>query len=240
MASVANPDAALALLHRIKTETGALAAFEYMNRLSVDLSVKNVPEMRDPLPGAPVLTLIECAAIDPNLREAVEASLAAAIEAGEAQDVLIAENEAQAASFWKLRESLSAGHRKEGEQVNCDVATPVSQVPTFLKNAESACARAHPGVRIVAFGHLGDGNIHFSALISPGADAAAFPREALNEAIQQSAVSLGGSISAEHGIGIARLADFRRFKDPIAIQTMRAIKGALDPNRIMNPRVLIV
>ena len=239
MASVASPEKALALLHRIKTETGALAAFEFMNRLSLDLALKNVPDLRDPIPGAPALALIECSASSAGLRESVEGALAAAIEAGEAENVLIAETEAQAAQFWKLRESLSAGHRKEGAQANCDIATPVSQTPAFLKQAQAACEHLHPGVRIVAFGHLGDGNTHFSALIAPGADPAAFPRAALSEAIQENAISLGGSISAEHEIGIAQLSDFQRFKDPLAIAMMRAIKHALDPNNVINPRVLI-
>jgi FAD/FMN-containing dehydrogenase len=239
MASIASPERALPLLHRLKNATGAVAAFEFMNRISIDLTLKNVADLRDPLPGGAALALIECEASTAGLRDAALAALAAAIEAGEAQDVVVAETEAQTHGFWRLRESLSAGHRPEGAQVNCDISVPVSQTPAFLKQAQIACERLHPGVRIVAFGHMGDGNIHFSALIAPGASAEAFPRAAINEAIHEAAVSLGGSISAEHGIGIARLADFKRFKDPIAIEMMRAIKHAIDPNQIMNPRVLI-
>jgi FAD/FMN-containing dehydrogenase len=143
MAGVASAARALALLHRVKAMTGAVAAFEIMNRLSVDLVVKNVPASRDPLPGAPMLTLIEFEGMDEaGLRASVEGALAAAIEAGEAESAVLAENASQARDFWRLREDMSAGHRPEGAQVNHDISVPVSQTPLFLDRANAAAERA--------------------------------------------------------------------------------------------------
>lgn len=238
--AVESPDHALKLLHRAKAGTGALAAFELMNRMSVDVTVKNVAGMRDPFQGVPYLTLIEFESAAPSgLRAAVEGVLAEGISAGDAHDAIIAENETQARAFWALRENISAGHRPEGAQVNHDISVPVSAVPRFLASGESAIATACPGARIVAFGHMGDGNIHYSVMQPLGADPDAFPADALSDLVNRIAVDLGGSISAEHGIGVSRRDDFARFKDPQAIAVMRSLKAALDPNRVMNPRALI-
>jgi FAD/FMN-containing dehydrogenase len=239
MAGVASAARALALLHRVKAMTGAVAAFEIMNRLSVDLVVKNVPASRDPLPGAPMLTLIEFEGMDEaGLRASVEGALAAAIEAGEAEGAVLAENASQARDFWRLREDMSAGHRPEGAQVNHDVSVPVSQTPHFLERANAAAAKLFAGVRIVAFGHMGDGNFHYTLMQPQGSDAAVFPGAALSQTVHETADALGGSISAEHGIGVARVADLARFKDPDALAMMRAVKRAIDPNNVMNPRAL--
>lgn len=241
LAAAPSADQALALLHRMKAATGAVSAFEVMNRLSVDLVIKNVPGMRDPLPGAHgLLVLIEFEAAQPNgLRDAIEAGLAAAMEASEAQTALIAENASQARDFWALREAISAGHRPEGAQVNHDVSVPVSQTPAFLAQADAAMAQHCPGVRIVAFGHMGDGNFHYTAMQPEGSDAAAFPGAALSQTVYEIATALGGSISAEHGIGVARKDDLTRFKDGESIALMRTLKRAIDPHNIMNPRSLI-
>jgi len=240
LAGVANANAALALLHRMKAATGAVAAFEIMNRLSVDLVVKNVPNIRDPLPGARLMALIELEAMhEQGLREAAEAALAAAIEAGEAQAALIAENASQARDFWRMREEISAGHRPEGAQVNHDISVPVSQTPAFLARADAAMETICPGARIVAFGHMGDGNFHYTVMQPEGSDPALFPGERLSLRVYEIADALGGSISAEHGIGVARTGDLARFKDRESLALMRAVKAALDPQRIMNPRTLI-
>jgi FAD/FMN-containing dehydrogenase len=240
VASAPTPAHALTLLHRLKAATGAVSAFEMMNRLSVDLTVKNVSGVRDPLPGAPVLILIEFESADAaGLRGNVENALASAIEHGDIENALIAENAGQTRDFWALREAMSAGHAREGAQSNHDISVPVSQTPAFLERAAAAASRLCPGVRIVAFGHMGDGNTHYSLLAPSGARDEDFPSAALSEAVLEIAVALGGSISAEHGIGVARLGDFARFKDPHAIAIMRAMKRALDPANTMNPRVLL-
>lgn len=241
LASVPNAEAALALLHRMKAMTGAVAAFEIMNRLSIDLVIKNVPNTRDPLPGAPMMALVELEAMHTQgLREAAEEALGAALEAREALTALIAENAGQARDFWRVREEISAGHRPEGAQVNHDVSVPVSQTPAFLARANAAMEKICPGARIVAFGHMGDGNFHYTVMQAGGADPALFPGERLSQTVYEIADALGGSISAEHGIGVARTRDLQRFKDPESLALMRAVKHALDPKRIMNPRALFV
>ncbi len=240
LAGVDNAAAALALLHRMKGATGAVAAFEIMNRLAVDLVVKNVPNTRDPLPGASLMVLIELEAMHAHgLREAAENALAAALEAGEAHTALIAENAGQARDFWRVREEISAGHRPEGAQVNHDISVPVSKTPDFLARANPAMDEICPGARIVAFGHMGDGNFHYTVMQPEGADPARFPGERLSLAVNEIADALGGSISAEHGIGVVRTGDLARFKDPESLSLMRAVKAALDPKRIMNPRALL-
>jgi len=237
---VESADRALALLHRVKAMTGAVSAFEVMNRLSVEVTVKNVPSVRDPLDGAGALAvLIEFeAAHAEGLRDAIESALGAAIEAGEAETALIAENASQARDFWALREMISAGHKPEGAQVSHDVSVPVSATPEFLAKANAALEAQLAGVRIVAFGHMGDGNFHYTAMQPLGADPAAFPGQALTHLVYETATALGGSISAEHGIGVARRSDLARFKDRESMALMRAVKHAIDPTNVMNPRVL--
>lgn len=237
---VADARRALALLHRAKAGTGAVSAFEVMNRLSVDCVAKNIANIRDPLPGAPMMVLIEFeAAHAEGLRDAVEETLAAAIEAGEAQTALIAENASQARDLWAVRELISAGHKPEGAQVNHDVSVPVSKTPDFLARANAAMEARVPGVRIVAFGHMGDGNFHYTAMQPLGANPTAFPGAALTQTVYEIATALDGSISAEHGIGVARRADLTRFKDAESLALMRTLKRALDPHRVFNPRALI-
>ena len=240
LAGVASAGHALDLLHRLKGATGAVAAFEIMNRLSVDLVVKNVADRRDPMPGAPMIALIEFEAASENgFRDEIEGALAGGVEAGVCETVLIAENASQTRDFWRLREDISAGHRPEGAQVNHDVSVPVSQTPAFLERANAAVAAMCPGARIVAFGHMGDGNFHYTVIQPVGMGVDLFPGAALTQTVYETAAALGGSISAEHGIGVARKADLVRFKDGVSVSLMRVVKRALDPNNIMNPRVLI-
>lgn len=239
VAAVTSADQALALLHRLKVATGAISAFEIMNRMSVDLCVANVPGMRDPLPGAALLVLAEFeAAHAAGLRQGIEDALAAALEAGEIETALIAENSGQIKDFWALREAMSAGHKPAGPQASHDLSVPVSQTPVFLEQAAARMNQICPGVRIVAFGHMGDGNLHYTLIVPEGPGPASFPSEALTHAVFEIATALGGSISAEHGIGVARKHDLARHKDPQSLALMRAVKHALDPNNVMNPRVL--
>lgn len=238
MAALETPEAALELLQRARDETGALAAFEIMNRTSVELAL-NLPGVRAPFnPPPPWLALLEFeSAVAEGFRDTIEAMLSCAIEAGVARDATIAESEKAAAEFWSLRELMAAAHRTVNTpQVSHDTSTPVSAVPAFLRDAGAAVERLSPGARIVAFGHAGDGNIHYTA-IAASADAP-FPSEQISAAVHDAAYALGGSISAEHGIGVFRRSELVRFKDPVALATMRAVKHALDPHNIMNPRVL--
>lgn len=242
-AAVESPAAALALLHLAKAETGALAAFELMNRFAVELTAASVEGVRNPLPGAAWLVLLEFESAQAGLAPVIEAVLAKALERGLIADAALAQSEAQAAAFWKLRESIPAAHRGQGAQVNGDISVPVSAVPRFLAAAEAAAAAILPDPRIVAFGHAGDGNIHYTVL---QAEAAQKPDPAFTarageilHAVQAVAVGLGGSISAEHGIGVFRREELPRYKDPAALALMRRLKQALDPAGVFNPRALL-
>lgn len=236
MAALDTPERALALLQRARDATGALSAFEIMNRQGVTYTTA-LPDVRAPF-EAPWLALLEFeSATQVGLRAEVETVLNSALEAGDILDATIAESGKAAAAFWALRELMSAGHRAvKVPQVSLDTSTTVSAIPAFLRKADEAVERLCPGARTVAFGHAGDGNIHYTAL-SPSLDHR-FPADAITRAIQDIAADLGGSISAEHGVGVFRRADLARYKDPVTLAAMRAIKNAIDPGNIMNPRVL--
>lgn len=235
MAAVESPNLALELLRLARDQTGALTAFEIMNQYGVQLTAQ-LPGVRAPF-NAPWLALMEFESHqEQGMMSVIEAMLQNALESGAITDAVLARSEKDASEFWALRELMSAGHRAVGRpQVSHDTSTPVSAIPRFLSEADAVVERLSPGSRTVAFGHAGDGNIHYTA-IAPSA--AHFPAEAISEAIHDIATRLGGSISAEHGIGVFRKAELQRFKDPAALQTMRTIKRALDPKAIMNPRVL--
>lgn len=236
VAAVDTPEQALELLQRARDETGALVAFEIMNQHGVELTSR-LPNVRAPF-AAPWLALLEFESAQTEMFMAgIEAMLAHALESGVIQDASIAQSEKDAADFWALRELMSAGHRAVTHpQVSHDTSTPVSAVPHFLRAADAAVERLSPGARTVAFGHAGDGNIHYTAIAAT--PEAAFPAQAISLAVHDAAAALGGSISAEHGIGVFRRAELARFKNPVAMATMRGIKRALDPDNVMNPRVL--
>jgi FAD/FMN-containing dehydrogenase len=237
MAALESPEQALSLLQQVKEETGALAAFEMMNATSVRLAVQ-LQGVRTPF-DAPWLVLLEFESASEGLQGEVERVLAAAIEDGVARDATVAQSEQAALDFWKLRENIPAGHRAlSAPQVSHDTSTPVSAVPEFLRRADAAVEALSPGARTVAFGHAGDGNIHYTA-IAATADTP-FPGARISAAIHDIAAALNGSISAEHGIGVFRRDELPRFKDPAALAAMHAIKRALDPKGIMNPRAMLL
>jgi FAD/FMN-containing dehydrogenase len=242
MLALDTPEQAVELLHRLEEETGAVAAFEVMNRTGVDLALKNIPNTRDPFAEkAPWLALVEFESASDDLADQAEAALGSALEAGLARDALVAQNESQTKSFWYLREEMSACQKPEGVAAKHDVSVPVSKVPAFLRDADAAAQRVAPACRIVAFGHCSDGNIHYDVLqptAMSGDDYRAL-LPAMNEAIHDVAMSYQGSISAEHGIGISRRDEFIRREPPAHLAVMRAIKGVIDPKGIMNPRVLL-
>ena len=155
-------------------------------------------------------------------------------------DAAVAQNEAQAAAFWALREGQSAVQKPEGPAWKHDVSVPVSQVPAFIAAAGEALGARFPGVRIDAFGHVGDGNIHYDVLGPMGGDAAAHAagRDEGARIVHDLIAAFEGSISAEHGLGTMKTAEALRYKDPVEVAALRAVRAALDPGRIMNPRVL--
>jgi FAD/FMN-containing dehydrogenase len=170
----------------------------------------------------------------------MERLLTGAFEEGLIIDAAIAQNDAQRAAFWKVREEQSAAQKPEGGGWKHDVSVPVSRIADFLDEATAAVERFEPGARVSAFGHVGDGNLHYDVLCPPGADLKAFlGRWAQgSEVVHDIVARYHGSISAEHGLGRLKTEEARRYKSPLEIETMRAIRAALDPKRIMNPAVL--
>jgi FAD/FMN-containing dehydrogenase len=238
-----SPQDAIALLARAKAETGgALEAFELMGRLGLAFVLKNIPGQREPLDGVhPWYVLIETASGEPGAAQAaMERLLARALEDDLVQDAVIAQTEGQAAALWALREHQSAGQKPEGEAWKHDISVPVSQIAVFIDRASAAVRALTPGARIVAFGHVGDGNVHYDVIVPEGGDAEAHAasRDEGARRVHDIAAELGGSISAEHGLGTMKSAEALRYKQPAEVEALRAIRAALDPGRIMNPRVL--
>jgi FAD/FMN-containing dehydrogenase len=238
-----NPADAIALLARAKAESGgALEAFELMSRAGVEFVIRHMPDRRRPLEGDyPWCALIEIASGEPGAAEtAMERLLAAALEADLIQDAAIAQTEAQAQAFWTIREDQSAAQKAEGAAWKHDISVPVSRIADFIETATAAMERISPGVRVVAFGHVGDGNVHFDVVSAPGADQAAHSarRDEAARVVNDIAAGMGGSISAEHGLGAMKTLEAMRYKSQVEIDAQRAIRAALDPKRIMNPRVL--
>ncbi|MFZ5789822.1 MAG: FAD-binding oxidoreductase [Pseudomonadota bacterium] len=246
-AFAALPDvaSATALLARARAATGdALTSFELIPRNLIEMARAHVPGTIDPLPGPhPQHVLIEaCAgASGRGLREAVEALLARGLEDGLVRDATIAESEAAARRLWHLREAIVAAQRLEGASIKHDIAVPVSRVAEFIARAETEVTRRLPGVRPVPFGHLGDGNVHFNLCQPKDMAAADFLARGpeLTRAVHDLAVAMGGSFSAEHGLGQLRRGEADRYKSETERATLRAIKAALDPLGIMNPGKVI-
>ena len=247
-----SPAASIHLLAEAKAQSGGgVEAFELMSRAGIEFACKNIADVRDPLGDIhPWYVLIEIASAEPlGAAAAMERLLAFALEADLIDDAVLAQSEAQAKAFWKIREDQSAAQKPEGVTWKHDVSVPVSQVPTFLERATAAALAFAPGARVVAFGHVGDGNIHYDVL-QPLPSAGGRPdradlgaahsalRDQGSRIVHDIVADLGGSISAEHGLGVMKSAEAMRYKAPETIALMRAIRAAFDPNKILNPRVL--
>lgn len=240
---VDDPSAAMTLLGRAKTLAGgAVEAFELISGLGMDLAVRHLPGARPALDSRPPWqVLIEIAEAAPGAAEAaMERLLAAAWDEGLISDAAIAQSETQARAFWALREGQSAAQKPEGPAWKHDVSVPISQIDSFIARAGEALRDHFPGVRIDAFGHVGDGNIHYDVLGPEGGDPDAHlaGRDAGARLVHDLAVRLGGSISAEHGLGSMKTTEAVLYKSPVELAALRAVRLALDPLRIMNPRVL--
>ena len=235
--------AAIELLARAKAETGGgVEAFELMKRLGLALVLKNIPDTREPLDSTPPwIVLIEIASGQPGAAEAqMERLLEVAFEEGLISDAAIAQSDAQRAAFWRLREEHSAGLKPEGGGWKHDVSVPISRIADFIDEAKGAVERFHPGARCSVFGHVGDGNLHYDVLPGEGQDVAAFIGRWMegSRVVHDVVARYDGSISAEHGLGRLKTDEARRYKSPVEIATMAAVRQALDPQRIMNPGVL--
>jgi FAD/FMN-containing dehydrogenase len=244
-AGLAQLDAAIAFLSRLWAAAGpALTAFELMPRIGLDFVLRHAHGIRDPLSSShPWYVLFELSGprSGEGLRRDAETTLAAAIEAGELNDAVLASSIAQASEIWALRELMSEVQKQEGGSIKHDVAVPVARVPEFVARANQLVELIVPGARPVPFGHLGDGNIHYNVSQPPAMDRAVFLAnwEALNAAVHEIVLDLGGSISAEHGIGRLKRDLLPHAKQPLELELMRRIKGAFDPNGILNPGKLL-
>jgi FAD/FMN-containing dehydrogenase len=243
-AGVATPAKALELLRFLEARTQSIEGFELVPQDSLDLVLRHVPNTRAPLGGRHEWhALVEATTAEPETDVAAELErlLAAALQQGIIADAVLAANEAQAEAFWKLRDSISEAERAEGQTLAHDISVAVADMPAFLVEAADKVERAFPGVIATGFGHLGDGNIHFH--VRAGSHSAPDWYEAEGEKITRFVDDLvtaaGGSISAEHGIGQLKRAEFARLAPPGRIGALRAIKRALDPLGIMNPGKLV-
>lgn len=239
-------EAALTLLRRLEARLGdAIESFEIVPAEALRLVLAHIPGTRAPLAEQHAWSLlIEATAPDgaPDPKEALTAALGDAIEAGLAQDAVVATSEAQAEALWKLRESISEAERVDGVAAKHDVALPVSAMPRFLVEGADTVERRFPGVRVIAFGHLGDGNVHFNVRSPIGANDRAWLSDqgpAVSAFVHDLVGAEGGSLSAEHGIGQTKLAEFVRTASAARLGALKAIKGALDPAGIMNPGKLL-
>ena len=243
MVGLSSPHAAIALLALAKEQTGgAVEAFELMGRLGVSLALKNIPGLREPLSQVHAwYVLIETASGEPGSAEAaLERLLTLALDQGLIADAVLAQDQTQAKALWAIRENQSAAQRPEGVAWKHDVSVPVSQVAAFIEEANAAVNAMVPACRIVAFGHVGDGNVHYDVIVPEGGDGEAHGalRDQGAQTVHDIVARRGGSISAEHGLGTMKSVEALRYKSALEVETLRAIRQALDPKRILNPRVL--
>ncbi len=238
--AVPSPDAALSLLSRVLGSGAEVIAFELILRRCMEIVDRFGQRTRMPMPlESPWYVMVEIAAAHPAvpLREMLEDTLAAAMETGECSDAVLAENEEHRAAFWRIREDYPDCVRQAGPAIATDTAVPVSAVPAFLKRAEEELAARWPEGRMVAVGHAGDGNMHLGLLAPEGTPRGEWLERASGaEAVVNAvAVDLGGTFSAEHGIGQSKRHAMATHKDPVALDVMRAVKAAIDARNLMNP-----
>ena len=219
---------------------GQVSTFELVPRIGVEFVVAHLEGASDPLPDvSPWYVLVEMTAGTKvaGLAETMEAALAEGLEQGLVTDAAVAQSEAQRADFWRLREALSDVQREEGGSIKHDVSVPVSRMADFIARASEAVTARLPGVRPVPFGHIGDGNVHFNLSQPVGADKAAFLAlwSEMNGIVHGIVREMGGSISAEHGVGQLKRDEIAATKSPVEMEMMRALKKALDPRGVLNP-----
>jgi FAD/FMN-containing dehydrogenase len=234
-----SPVDALKLLAISQVEAaGTLTSFELLSKVAVDFSIRHGIDVRDPLASKHRwYVLMELSSPRDDARDTLEAILAKGMEDGIVDDAVIAANLSQRQGFWKLRDEMSAAQKPEGGSIKHDISVPVVAVPAFIAEADAAVVKLIPGARPVPFGHLGDGNIHYNISQPVGGDTADFMARwhEVNAVVFEIVLRMGGSISAEHGIGVLKRDELPDVKDKTAIALMRAIKAMLDPHGIMNP-----
>jgi FAD/FMN-containing dehydrogenase len=241
LAAMPSAEAAVELLALLRNHCGdRISAFEIMSRNCLDMVFRQIPGTRDSLPAIQpwyVLAELSDTRTGSALRDEFERALAEGIERKFVGDAVIAENQAQAQALWRLRETIPEAARVEGLVYRHDIAVAVSRIPAFIAAASRALETRFPGVRIICFGHVGDGNLHFNAFV-PGRerdDAEARAAIDVNRVVHGIVQQFGGSISAEHGIGQSKRDELRRHKSEVELALMRTLKKALDPHNLMNP-----
>jgi len=241
LCGVESPEAALDLFTRFQAfDPASISAFELMSALGTSFVVKHIPGAAVPLESqAPYYVLIELATprADAGLRLALEQVLEQALNESIVLDAAIAESEAQRAAIWRLREEHSEGQKREGASIKNDVSVPVSKVPAFIRKAAASCEALIPGLRVVPFGHMGDGNIHFNLEQPVGSNATWFLAQdhAIMDAVNEVVREFDGSFSAEHGIGKLKPYMMPDWRGGAELALMQQIKAAIDPGGIMNP-----
>ena len=241
--AIPDPDAAVKLLQRLRTAFGdRLTGFEVMARICLDFVIRHMPGSQDVLPGHDwyVLLQLDDTVAGADLQGSLETALGAALESGLVADATIAQSKAQSLALWALRENVSEAQRPEGYSIKHDISLPVSSIPDFLSRSEKQLNAALPGARIVAFGHFGDGNVHYNLSEPAGAGVAAQAafrdsRAVANRIVHDLVHGYAGSISAEHGLGQLKRDEIKLYKSPLELDLMRHVKQALDPKGIMNP-----
>ena len=241
LAAVGSLADAVALLQLAQARLGAaLTGFEVMGRYALGLVRQHFPQLAQPLPPHAWTVLLEQSDSESaaHAQALFEALLEAALDRGLIQDAAVASSLEQSKAMWHLRESIPMAQSIEGPNIKHDIALPISVIEAFVASTDAALLRTFPGVRLVNFGHLGDGNLHYNVQPPPEADAGAYLREfepAVNTLVYDAVTHFGGSISAEHGIGALKRDELVLRKSPVALSLMRAIKHALDPAGLMNP-----
>lgn len=237
---VASPAAAVSLLRRLRETCGErVTAFELIGATPLDMLRRHMPQVSLPLAEThswQVLLELGDSWMRAPLTEMLEEVLAPLLASGEVLDAVLASSEAQARALWQVRESIPEAQKIEGYSIKHDIAMPISAIPAFIEQAETALTQAFPEVRITCFGHVGDGNLHYN-ISSHSGDSSVFllNTEAVNRIVHDLVHGFGGSISAEHGIGQLKISELKHYKNALELDMMRALKRAIDPAAIMNP-----
>jgi len=239
--ALADVAGAVALLGRLREASGdRVSSFELLPRIAVELTAAHIPGVSDPLdrehPWYVLCELSSSSAAEP-LEERLTEALGAALEAGLVRDAVLARSERERAALWKLRESVPEAQTREGASLKHDISVPVSALPEFVERGSAWVSSHVPEARLIAYGHVGDGNLHFNLSPARGADGASLAARTaeVRRALHDLAAGFGGSFSAEHGIGRSKVGELERYAPPAELALMRAMKRALDPHGIMNP-----
>lgn len=245
LATCTNPEAAVGLLRLARTRLGAtLTGFELMNALARELVARHLPQIPQPLwtdASCPPWSVLLEQSDDEGPEQAqhrLEGLLEQALEQGLIQDAVVAKNMSESRQLWHLREAIPLAQAEEGLNIKHDISVPVSRIPAFIATTNAILAQAHPGCRLVNFGHLGDGNLHYNVQApagTPPGDFLARCEQTINTLVYDSVQAHAGSISAEHGIGLLKREELAQRKSPVALDLMKRLKRALDPQGILNP-----